>query len=899
MSGDDDELPMGERFHEPSRFADLHPLQAQVMATVENFLASGNADRALIQLAAGVGKLHLIANICARLLDSGRYHKILIITDTRFQAEQIAEIIRRQSRSIQNMSSGAEPLVELLEPGYAGTASILIATIQRVMHSSRGVEQGERSARSEFMSQAAGRGVFATCDVVLVEETQPMMYLTRQSALEGLSVPLIGFTSNADSKTLEFFGGRLLWKYTPEQAIEAGYILGYDVFRLNLGTHPSGERGAGSARDVIDAPDEVRSFLHEFKALLFSAMFPGRTIVPKTLIFAKSHSHADLIVDLCREVFEANPAFAVKITSQTEDPQAALARFRYTEAPRIVVTVSFLTSGVDIPPLECLVFMRDVRSEALFQQMLDRGSQRIDSASLQAVTPDASEKTRFVVVDGVGVTDEGHFAQDSHIPRRRQHLLDGRRVRVADLLAGGFLAAGAYLRYKPRQRAGPIATATVAEGGTILFLDGREFRSPSAAASAVAGYPVDGWHAWVTEEEDATLDELRQALLAAALDDLGQEASETTAFLRELDGSPGAEGNGSGLVAHEETDRKIRRLAELKDIRRRAEESEPRTMTVRDLIALWGARGRDSGVISAIEADLANYGLLTEPDFRTVTLEDEVALKLAAKSDALTATEAPRQDVPALESSKASARTGLHERGLTIGNLPSANRTVESVPPNASFEQVITKMLVFDYSQLAVMSGERSLRGAVTWRSIAKVRHRNPDAQLSSAIIRAAEVSYKEDLVDVLPRLAEDEFVFVRGPKGNISGIVTASDVLQSYAEMTSPFFIIGEIDQTLRWILETYVDLGVIQSLCDPDGRRRMENFSKLTMGDYQRVLENSEAWGQLDWPLDRRVFSERLREIREIRNNIMHFNGDPLPDDVLGMLKNFLSLLREYSDS
>ena len=208
-------------------------------------------------------------------------------------------------------------------------------------------------------------------------------------------------------------------------------------------------------------------------------------------------------------------------------------------------------------------------------------------------------------------------------------------------------------------------------------------------------------------------------------------------------------------------------------------------------------------------------------------------------------------------------------------------------------------MLIFDYSQLAVMSGERNLHGAVTWRSIAKVRHRNPDAHFSSAIVRAAEVSYQEDLVDVLPRLATDEFVFVRGPKRNISGIVTASDVVQSYGEMTSPFFTIGEIDQTLRWILETYVDLEMVLSLCDSDGRRGIEGFSNLTMGDYQRVLENPEAWGQLDWPLDRRVFSERLKEICTIRNNIMHFNGDPLPDDVLGMLKNFLSLLREYSDS
>ena len=372
-----------------------------------------------------------------------------------------------------------------------------------------------------------------------------------RSVLEGFSVPLLGFTSNTDSKSLEFFGGRLLWKYTPEQAIGDGYILDYDVFRLESMIRPLDDEDADSAGDVIEAPDKIRAVLYEFKTLLFSAMFPEREIVPKTLIYARSNSHADRIVVLCREVFEADAGFAVKITSQTEDPRELLNRFRSREAPRIVVTVSLLATGVDIPPLECIVFMRDVRSEVLFQQMLARGSRRIDSNSLRAVTPDALQKTRFVVVDSVGVTDEGHFAKDSHIPRRRQHLLDGRRVRISDLLSGGFLAPGAYLRYKPRQRVGSITTATIGEDGAIVFLDGREFRSPSAAASAVAGYPLDGWHAWITEDEDATLDELRQALLATALDDLGQEASETTAFLRELDDSSDSEGASADAAGPE------------------------------------------------------------------------------------------------------------------------------------------------------------------------------------------------------------------------------------------------------------------------------------------------------------------------------------------------------------
>jgi len=293
VSSDDDEIPVWERSHGAPQPTGLHPLQAQVTEAVENFLASGNPDRGLIQLATGVGKLYLIANICIKLLGSGRYHKILIITDTRLGAEQIAESIRHQSHSTLSMSSAAESMVELLGQGSSGTASILVATIQRLVHNSADVERTEIPTKRDFIPQSASRDIFTTCDLVVVEETQHMMQLPMRSVLEGFSVPLIGFTSSADSKSLEFFGGRLLWKYTPAQAIGDGYVLGYDVFRLKSRIHPLGEGDAGSARDVIDAPDEVRAVLYEFRTLLFSAMFPGRKIVPKTLIYARSNSHAD------------------------------------------------------------------------------------------------------------------------------------------------------------------------------------------------------------------------------------------------------------------------------------------------------------------------------------------------------------------------------------------------------------------------------------------------------------------------------------------------------------------------------------------------------------------------------------------------------------------------------
>ena len=144
-----------------------------------------------------------------------------------------------------------------------------------------------------------------------------------------------------------------------------------------------------------------------FKDKLFTELFPGRKTVPKTLIFAKDDSHADDIVQMVREVFGKGNEFATKITYRTRDgkPEDLLQAFRNSLNPRIVVTVDMIATGTDVKPLECLLFMRSVKSRTYFEQMLGRGVRVIDDTDFQAVTDDAKQKDRFIVVDAVGVTD--------------------------------------------------------------------------------------------------------------------------------------------------------------------------------------------------------------------------------------------------------------------------------------------------------------------------------------------------------------------------------------------------------------------------------------------------------------------------------------------------------------
>jgi type I restriction enzyme R subunit len=162
---------------------------------------------------------------------------------------------------------------------------------------------------------------------------------------------------------------------------------------------------ASQLDNSIVNPDQIRTIIKTFKENL-PLIFPNRKEVPKTLIFAKTDSHADDIINTVREEFAEGNAFCKKITYKAEeDPKSTLADFRNAYYPRIAVTVDMIATGTDVKPLECLLFMRDVRSRNYFEQMKGRGTRTLDHDSLKKVTPSAlTAKTHYVIVDAVGVT---------------------------------------------------------------------------------------------------------------------------------------------------------------------------------------------------------------------------------------------------------------------------------------------------------------------------------------------------------------------------------------------------------------------------------------------------------------------------------------------------------------
>ena len=277
-----------------------------------------------------------------------------------------------------------------------------------------------------------------TFDFIVVDECHRSIYNVWRQVLEYFDAFLIGLTATPTTQTIGFFGGNLVQDYTHEQAVADGVNVGYDVYRIETKITSDGatlvrepgvfvphrDRRTKSKkykeldddltytanqldRDVV-AENQIRLVDPHVPATSLPEIFPGRTEVPKTLVFAKTDLHAEDIVRIIREEFGKGNDFCQKITSKStgKKPDELLSDFRNSYNPRIAVTVDMIATGTDVKPLECLLFMRNIRSLGYFEQMKGRGCRVIDPDALQMVTPDAKHKTHFVIVDAVGVCED-------------------------------------------------------------------------------------------------------------------------------------------------------------------------------------------------------------------------------------------------------------------------------------------------------------------------------------------------------------------------------------------------------------------------------------------------------------------------------------------------------------
>jgi type I restriction enzyme R subunit len=440
----------------------LWPAQKIAIRNLEASLKA-NKPRALIQMATGSGKTFTSISFIYRLIKFAGAKRVLFLVDRGNLGRQTKKEFDQYTSPYNNYKFGEEYIVQHLTSNQLDTtARVTICTIQRLFSMLKGRELapeddeqsvddlGNLFAKPEPIGYNPSFPI-ETFDIIVTDEAHRSIYNLWRQVLEYFDAYLIGLTATPSKQTFGFFNQNLVMEYGHQQAVADGVNVNYDVYRIRTQVSQHGSQveagysvgyrdrltrktrwqeldedmayDADALDRAVQTPDQIRTIVRTFRDKLPLEIFPGRTEVPKTLVFAKDDNHAEKIVEILREEFAKGNDFAQKITYRTtgEKPENLISAFRNSYFPRIAVTVDMIATGTDIKPVEIVMFMRSVKSRNFFEQMKGRGVRIIAPDDLQAVTPDAKTKDHFVIVDCVGVceqdkTDSAPMDQKKSVP---------------------------------------------------------------------------------------------------------------------------------------------------------------------------------------------------------------------------------------------------------------------------------------------------------------------------------------------------------------------------------------------------------------------------------------------------------------------------------------------------
>lgn len=407
-----------------------------------------NKPRALVQMATGAGKSYCAVTSVYRLLKFAKAKRILFLVDTRNLGKQIEQEFQAYKPNDDKRLFTELYTVQRLRSNFIDpSAQVCISTIQRMYSILKGKELDESlEDDSPYESKTIDKPVdvaytpnipIETFDFIIIDECHRSIYNLWKQVLDYFDCFMIGLTATPDKRTFAFFHENIVSEYTLKQSITDKVNVGYDVYTIETEVTQQGAKIKAKQyvdlrnkttrkkewkqledeveyapsqldRDIVN-PSQIRKIIQECKRVMKDEFYPERDEnyeVPKTLIFAKTDSHAEDIVHIVREEFGEGNDFCKKITYnvKNEDPESILQQFRTSYNPRIAVTVDMIATGTDVKPIEILIFMRDVRSRNYFQQMIGRGTRSFSKDELIKVTPSAKiNKERFYIIDAVGV----------------------------------------------------------------------------------------------------------------------------------------------------------------------------------------------------------------------------------------------------------------------------------------------------------------------------------------------------------------------------------------------------------------------------------------------------------------------------------------------------------------
>jgi predicted transcriptional regulator len=292
-------------------------------------------------------------------------------------------------------------------------------------------------------------------------------------------------------------------------------------------------------------------------------------------------------------------------------------------------------------------------------------------------------------------------------------------------------------------------------------------------------------------------------------------------------------------------------------------------ITPRYLVNSFGFEKRTSGNRLAVSRFLEENQVETDPDYTNVWIDVEITLRHKKKAK--------------------TKRTADPIQRIKL--IPAANREPTVIKKEASLAEATTLMRMHSYSQLPVISGPRQVFGYISWATIGNgiANGISSDKVLPYASKNISVLDYETPLVEAIKIVIKDEFAVVQKEDKTISGIVTLADVSEQFMSIAEPFLFLEEIENHVRQILHGKLLVEEIIKSCDKnDSARNITHIDDLTFGEYVRIFEHPELWKKLNLNVDKILFVKQLDKVREIRNDIMHFEPEGITDVQLEALRN-----------
>ena len=289
------------------------------------------------------------------------------------------------------------------------------------------------------------------------------------------------------------------------------------------------------------------------------------------------------------------------------------------------------------------------------------------------------------------------------------------------------------------------------------------------------------------------------------------------------------------------------------------------TPTVREFMSWFGYARRGLWMVERVREELEANGLHTEPDFQHAYVDGPISFRDSSVS-------APPADST-----------------LRVDILEAAHNPPTTVTPHDDLKKAITHMMSNDFSQLPVMDGQRTVKGIITWESIgSKTAMGQISDDVKVYMERAEFIDGQQPFFDAVSIIVRTGYVLVKGQGDIITGIVTASDLNDQFLQLAEPFLLVGEIESHIRRVIHGRFTREELFGISRASNNQAIDHIANLAFGDYCRLLEDPTRWEKLSIKVERTVFVELLHEIRNIRNNVMHFNPDGLDQNDARKLRN-----------